>query len=194
MDHLITMQRQYEQRIKELEAQGVCPMDAPLLAIIQLQGETNVTTTRIDNKPENRSSHTTRQGISDRSCDCVTSVRRIRKIIQAGLPTEKLLRETWLMATTPEGLVKKKVIALLKQYGCYYFYPMTHGYGKSGVADIVVCYRGQFIAIECKADATKKMTALQIKNAQDVWKAGGVSMLIHKDNIHILEEILNEKM
>ena len=74
MDHLITMQRQYEQRIKELEAQGVCPMDAPLLAIIQLQGETNVTTTRIDNKSENRSSHTTRQGVSDRSGDCIKGV------------------------------------------------------------------------------------------------------------------------
>ena len=83
-------QEKWEARVKELEAQGVCPMDAPLLAIIQLQGETNVTTTRTDNESENSSSHTTRQGVPDRSGDCVTSVRRIRKVIQAGLPTEKL--------------------------------------------------------------------------------------------------------
>ena len=95
------------------------------------------------------------------------------------------------MATTPEGAVKKKVVAILKKYKCYYFYPMTHGYGKSGVADIIVCHRGRFIAIECKADATKKMTALQIKNAQDVIAEDGTFLLIHKDNIHILEETLN---
>ena len=40
------------------------------------------------------------------------------------------------MAMTPEGKVKKKVVEQLKQLGCYYFFPATGGYGKSGVPDI----------------------------------------------------------
>ena len=42
------------------------------------------------------------------------------------------------MAMTPEAKVKKKVAAVLKEFGAYYFYPATGGYGKSGVPDIVV--------------------------------------------------------
>jgi hypothetical protein len=45
--------------------------------------------------------------------------------------------ETKLMAMTPEGKVKKKIVEQLKALGCYYFFPATGGYGKSGVPDIV---------------------------------------------------------
>ncbi len=41
------------------------------------------------------------------------------------------------MAMTPEAKVKKKVVAHLKTLGAYYFYPVTGGYGKSGVPDII---------------------------------------------------------
>ena len=41
------------------------------------------------------------------------------------------------MAMTPEGKVKKRVVEQLKALGCYYFFPATGGYGKSGVPDIV---------------------------------------------------------
>ena len=67
---------------------------------------------------------------------------------------------------------------------------MTHGYGKSGIFDIVVCYKGRFIGIECKADATKKMTPLQVKNFNDAKETGAISLLIHKDNINELESTL----
>ena len=46
------------------------------------------------------------------------------------------------MAMTPEAKVKKKVVAVLKELGAYYFYPVTGGYGQSGVPDIVGCYQG----------------------------------------------------
>ena len=38
---------------------------------------------------------------------------------------------------TPEAKVKKVVVAQLKQLGAYYFYPVTGGYGQSGVPDVV---------------------------------------------------------
>ena len=56
------------------------------------------------------------------------------------------------MATTPESKVKDKIVKILKKHSVYYFFPATHGYGRSGVPDIICCYRGQFVAIECKAD------------------------------------------
>ena len=38
---------------------------------------------------------------------------------------------------TPEAKVKKKVVAVLKQHKAYYFYPVTGGYGRSGVPDVI---------------------------------------------------------
>jgi len=59
------------------------------------------------------------------------------------------------VAQTPESKVKAKVVAQLKTLGAYYFYPVTGGYGGSGVPDIVGCLRGTFFAIECKAGNNK---------------------------------------
>ena len=58
------------------------------------------------------------------------------------------------MAMTPEAKVKKKVAEQLRALKAYYFYPVTGGYGKSGVPDIVGCYNGKFFGIECKAEVT----------------------------------------
>lgn len=93
------------------------------------------------------------------------------------------------MADTPEKLVKKKVTALLKRYGAYYFYPVTGGYGMSGVPDIVACYNGFFIGIECKAGKNKP-TELQKQNLERIEGCGGYALVINEDNINELEKIL----
>ena len=64
------------------------------------------------------------------------------------------------MAKTPEAKVKAKVTGILKRYKVYYFFPVTGGFGASGVPDIVGCANGKFFGIECKAGANKP-TALQ---------------------------------
>lgn len=86
------------------------------------------------------------------------------------------------MADTPEVKVKKKVVAQLKALGAYFFYPVTGGYGGSGVPDIVGCFRGKFFAIECKA-GNNKPTALQQKNIDDIHKAGGKAIVVNEDNL-----------
>jgi len=86
---------------------------------------------------------------------------------------------------TPEGMVKKKVTKILKDHGAYYFTPVTGGFGQSGVPDIVACFHGQFIGIECKAGKNKP-TALQQKNLDDIEKMGGISMVINEENIGVL--------
>tara|TARA_R100000742_G_C4228144_1_gene50318 strand:- start:164 stop:478 length:315 start_codon:yes stop_codon:yes gene_type:complete len=84
---------------------------------------------------------------------------------------------------TPEQKVKKKVVKQLKDMGVYYFSPMTGGYGYSGVPDIVGCYKGIFFGIECKSDGSKTPTPLQQKNLEQIMEQGGLSVLIHGDNV-----------
>ena len=91
------------------------------------------------------------------------------------------------MAQTKERAVKQKVVKILKELGAYYFYPVTGGYGSSGVPDIVGCYRGTFFGIECKAGSNKP-TALQEKNLADITHAGGVALVINEDNV---SDVLN---
>ena len=86
------------------------------------------------------------------------------------------------MASTPEKKVKDKVVKLLKERGVYYFFPGTHGFGKSGVPDIVCCIRGQFFAIECKA-GNNKPTALQEREIAAINQAGGRAVVINETNI-----------
>jgi Holliday junction resolvase len=89
------------------------------------------------------------------------------------------------MAKTPESKVKEKVVKILKEHGVYYFFPATHGYGRSGVPDIICCYNSQFLAIECKAGKNKP-TALQEKEIKKIRDAGGFVFVINEDNIHLL--------
>ena len=93
------------------------------------------------------------------------------------------------MAMTPEAKVKKKVVTHLKTLGAYYFYPVTGGYGKSGVPDIIGCYKGLFFGIECKAKGNQP-TALQSKNLSDIMSAGGMAMIVNENNISDVEYML----
>ena len=86
------------------------------------------------------------------------------------------------MAMIPEGKVKKKVVEQLKALGCYYFFPATGGYGKSGVPDVVGCYNGKFFAIECKA-GKNTTTALQERELAAIGLAGGIPWVVNEDNM-----------
>tara|TARA_R110001583_G_scaffold342_2_gene3095 strand:+ start:504 stop:812 length:309 start_codon:yes stop_codon:yes gene_type:complete len=94
------------------------------------------------------------------------------------------------MAMTPEAKVKKKVVAQLKEMGAYYFYPVTGGYGFSGVPDIVGCHKGIFFGIECKAGSNKP-TALQDKNLSDIKKQKGIAVVINEENMDDINSIFS---
>ena len=83
---------------------------------------------------------------------------------------------------TPEGKVKDKVVKILKQYGVYYFFPVTGGYGASDIPDIICCHNGRFIAIECKA-GKNKTTPLQDAHIARIRAAGGVAVVINEENV-----------
>jgi Holliday junction resolvase len=94
------------------------------------------------------------------------------------------------MAMTPEAKVKKVVAKQLKQLGAFYFYPVTGGWGRGGIPDIVGCYKGHFFGIECKAGKNKP-TPLQQNSLQDIKNAGGLSLVINEDNMADVLDILH---
>ena len=88
---------------------------------------------------------------------------------------------------TPEKKIKDKVVAFLKKESAYYFFPATHGYGRSGVPDIVGCIDGKFFAIECKA-GSNKATALQIREIETIRATGGAAAIVNEQNLDALPE------
>ena len=90
------------------------------------------------------------------------------------------------MASTPEKKVKDKVVKILKANGVYYFFPATFGMGRSGVPDIICCFQGRFLAIECKA-GNNKPTALQERELSAIAEAGGDAFVINENNIPVIE-------
>tara|TARA_R110000822_G_scaffold648_1_gene2844 strand:+ start:53 stop:346 length:294 start_codon:yes stop_codon:yes gene_type:complete len=93
------------------------------------------------------------------------------------------------VAQTPEAKVKAAVRKLLVEFGIYYFSPSANGFGRAGIPDIICCFQGKFIAIECKA-GKGKTTALQDRELNAIRAAGGMAMVINENNIIELKEKL----
>lgn len=93
---------------------------------------------------------------------------------------------------TPESKVKARVKKILTELGAYYAMPVTGGFGNSGVPDFLICVKGKFYGIECKANGGKP-TALQLKHLDDIRKAGGIALVIDETNVETLrKELSNE--
>lgn len=92
---------------------------------------------------------------------------------------------------TPEGKVKAKVTKALKAMGAYYCFPVTGGFGASGVPDILICYRGRFIAIECKA-GKGRVTALQQSNLEAITQAGGIALVVAEAQADFVQQLILE--
>lgn len=78
-----------------------------------------------------------------------------------------------VLEMTPESKIKKEITAYLTSIGAWYDNPVRTGYGRRGVPDIVVCYRGYFLAIEVKASESKKPTLWQAREIAAVQAARG---------------------
>jgi hypothetical protein len=93
------------------------------------------------------------------------------------------------VALTPEAKVKKSVRQVLDGLGAYYVMPVTGGYGKQGAPDFLVCLKGLFYGIECKAGKGKP-TELQLLNLKNIIKAGGVALVVYEKDISYLKSLL----
>lgn len=73
---------------------------------------------------------------------------------------------------TPEGRVKDEIRKWLKEQGAYVFSPVQTGMG-SRTLDLLVCWNGQFVAVEVKRPGGKP-TKLQVEIAKRMIEAGGI--------------------
>jgi len=85
------------------------------------------------------------------------------------------------MATTPEGKIKSKLRRKLSQLNCWVYIPQSGAFGKSGIPDIVVLANGTLFGLECKADAKKKPTDLQVITMSTMEDHGAICMVVYDD-------------
>tara|TARA_R110000796_G_scaffold52467_2_gene123591 strand:+ start:461 stop:763 length:303 start_codon:yes stop_codon:yes gene_type:complete len=96
---------------------------------------------------------------------------------------------------TPEGKVKKKVKEYLQSIGAWYYMPVSNGMGRVGCPDILVCYRGLFMAFETKAPGKiKNVTANQEREIVDIQRAYGLAHVVDDVSqvISVIETIERE--
>lgn len=77
---------------------------------------------------------------------------------------------------TPEGKVKAKVKALLKEFGAYQHWPVQAGYGKPCL-DCHGCYKGWYFAVETKAPG-KRPTPRQEITIEEIAETGGAVFVV----------------
>lgn len=80
---------------------------------------------------------------------------------------------------TPEGRIKAALDKMMKAERVWFYPPQAGPFGSAGIPDRVAVVEGLFVGIECKADATKKPTALQIKCMADIEAAGGKCFVVY---------------
>jgi hypothetical protein len=94
---------------------------------------------------------------------------------------------------TPEGKIKRWLDTMLKAEGVWYFSPQAGPYGSAGIPDRIAIVCGQFIGIECKADASKKPTALQDRCMEDIMSAGGQCFVVYdKSTIETVRQYIQD--
>lgn len=80
---------------------------------------------------------------------------------------------------TPEGQVKADIKRYLEDMGAWFYAPVPMGYGRKGVPDFLICYKGCFIAVEAKAPGKEKdTTPWQVKELTAIHQAGGCAYVI----------------
>lgn len=96
---------------------------------------------------------------------------------------------------------KRAVEEPIKKYlfskGAYFFKVHGSAFMEPGIPDIVCCYKGLFLGIECKAPGKLyEQTEHQKIHEENIIKSNGLYLLTDNPNdvIHLLEEIDNGKI
>ena len=95
------------------------------------------------------------------------------------------------MAMTPEGIVKKKIKEYLVTTGAWYYMPVSNGMGRVGCPDILVCYKGYFLAFEVKSPGKiANTTANQDREIAGINNAKGVAIVV--DSVEQVMEVIDD--
>ena len=77
-------------------------------------------------------------------------------------------------------MLERDIVTAIKRYlaslGSDVFFWKEHGsmYGTNGVPDIICCYKGRFLGLECKLPGGR-LTELQKRAIEKINRAGGVA-------------------
>ena len=92
---------------------------------------------------------------------------------------------------TPEGRTKAQIKKWLDARDIWYFMPVSNGMGRHGIPDIICCWNGKFLAIECKAPGKRANTsALQEREIAAIRMAKGWAVVV--DDVAQLDEYFSE--
>lgn len=89
--------------------------------------------------------------------------------------------------------MKHAIKKYLTSIGAWFFMPIGGAYTTHGIPDIMACWQGRLIGIECKAPGKKNtVTALQTIQLNGIQAAGGIAILA--DSVEDLVKQLNDQM
>ena len=88
-----------------------------------------------------------------------------------------------------EKNIENKIKTFLKSIGAYCVKYHGNKFSQVGVADLLVCYKGRFLAIEIKNEIGKP-SALQEANILMVKQAGGISFIAR--SLEDVKEIIKD--
>ena len=80
-------------------------------------------------------------------------------------------------------MLERDIVTAIKRYlltlGDAVFFWKEHGgmYGTAGIPDLIVCYKGRFIGLECKV-GKNTATSLQQQTIRQILKAGGYAVVV----------------
>ena len=80
-----------------------------------------------------------------------------------------------------EKNLENRIKKWLTEKGCYWVKYFGCAYTRSGVADLLCCIKGKFVALECKS-SIGKMSELQKHEAKKVIASGGLSYCVNPKN------------
>ena len=93
-------------------------------------------------------------------------------------------------------MLERDIVAAIKKYlsslGSDVFFWKEHGsvYGTNGVPDIICCYKGRFLGLECKLPGGR-LTKLQKRTIEKINRAGGVACRVEsvEDAKRVIERV-----
>ena len=97
-------------------------------------------------------------------------------------------------------MLERDIATAIKRYlaslGSDVFFWKEHGsvYGTNGVPDIICCYKGRFLGLECKLPGGR-LTKLQKRTIEKINRAGGVACRVEsvEDVKRVIERVELER-
>ena len=96
-------------------------------------------------------------------------------------------------------MLERDIVAAIKKYlaslGSDVFFWKEHGgpYGTSGIPDIICCYKGRFVGMECKLP-DGRLTELQKRAIDKINRAGGIARRVESvEDAKAIIELIDEK-